>query len=233
MSSSKNEKDTKTLKAVLVLVVVAIGVVEIGVPALTDETSDASRPNFTHEWYWGGTVLGTWHDNHLHVFPGYDHYDQGIPDGYMPDGKVMTTTVYSLNNLANGKIDPYDSRTTMIYRSMSDFKCTWKNYDGTVLSTVEHISASQDPAYNGLTPVHPDGRAFLGWTTYLDDTGNPVKTALFQDVPTDDTDDNDDIYVEKTSFFSKIRTFMGDVFGKVKDVIQSLFPRIVLNGQAN
>ena len=79
------------------------------------------------------------------------------------------------------------------------FTVTWKNDDGTVLETDEHVSTGTTPEFNGTEPTkEPDGVAtfeFTGWTPAVSPvTGDVTYTATYNAIMPDHEHDDGIVY---------------------------------------
>ena len=145
--------------------------------------------------------------------------------GRIPCEKV-SCLVSSKGNSADGMLDESggDSAQFTYVDIDRTVKCTWVNYDGTVLQNDENVPARDLPAYSGLTPVHPDGLTFCGWSESFDADWNLVETAVFQEGELENLGgDSED---GSGSFLDRVMNVLSDIIDWILNLFHEMVPAI-------
>lgn len=145
--------------------------------------------------------------------------------GRIPCEKV-SCLVSSKGNSADGMLDESagDSAQFTYVDIDRTVKYTWVNYDGTVLQKDENVPARELPAYSGLTPVHPDGLTFCGWSESFDADWNLVETAVFQEGELENL--GGDSGDGSGSFLDRVMNVLSDVIDWILNLFHKMVPTI-------
>lgn len=158
-----------------------------------------------------------------------DEWGATIGENAFIGSKGHTVTVYSENNIADGKFDR-DGVTFEYLPLMHPGTIThkWVNIDGTVLKVEENMPYDGEPTYDGPIPFILEGWTFSGWSDVKYGNGDWNNVAMYQYGDLENLGgDSEDSEPAEGSFMDNVVDFLKNIVRTVKEWVSILFRNLI------